>query len=41
MNMETIREWLNGKTRIAVSYPEKDRFVHLSLIHVVLEPVNG
>jgi hypothetical protein len=23
-----------GKTRIAVSYPEKDRFVHVSLIHV-------
>ncbi len=23
-----------GKTQIAVSFPEKDRFVHLSLIHV-------
>ena len=23
-----------GKTRIAVSYPEQDRIVHLSLIHV-------
>jgi hypothetical protein len=23
-----------GKNRIAVSFPEQDRFVHLSLIHV-------
>jgi hypothetical protein len=23
-----------GKARVAVSYPEKDRFVHVSLIHV-------
>ena len=23
-----------GRTRIAVSFPERDRFVHLSLIHV-------
>jgi hypothetical protein len=23
-----------GKTRIAVSFPEQDRFVHLALIHV-------